>query len=54
MCACGCFVLLAALGGLVYCYMHQLWLPGAALIVVMAAITFFGKKYSGWRPKPAD
>jgi hypothetical protein len=52
MCACGCFVLAAAVGGIVYCAVHGLWLPGAAIIAASVAIAFFGKKYSGWRPPP--
>ena len=52
MCACGCFVLVAAVGGLAYCYMHGLWLPFAAILAVTVAIGIFGKKYSGWRPPP--
>jgi hypothetical protein len=52
MCACGCFVLLAAAGALVYCWMHQLWLPMALIVIAMAAIAVFGAKFSNWRPKP--
>jgi hypothetical protein len=52
MCACGCFVLVAALGGLVYCFIHGLWLPFAIILIASAAIGVFGGKYSNWRPKP--
>jgi hypothetical protein len=52
MCACGCFVLLAAAGALFYCYQQQLWLPMALIIVALAAIAVFGAKFSNWRPPP--
>jgi hypothetical protein len=52
MCACGCFVLMAAAGAAVYCFTHGLWLPLGALIAAMVAISFFGNKYKDWRPPP--
>ena len=44
MCACGCFLLLAITGALVYCVMHALWLAAAAVLALTAAIAWFGQK----------
>jgi hypothetical protein len=44
MCACGCFLLLAIAGALVYTIMHGLWLAAAGVIVFTAAVGWFGRK----------
>jgi membrane protein implicated in regulation of membrane protease activity len=44
MCACGCFLLAAIVGALVYCVMHGLWLAAAGVIALTAAIAWFGRK----------
>jgi hypothetical protein len=44
MCACGCFLVAAIVGALVYCVMHGLWLAAAGVVVFAAAIAWFGRK----------
>jgi len=44
MCACGCFLVLAVIAGLVYCFMHALWLPAALIVVFAAAIGWLATK----------
>jgi hypothetical protein len=52
MCACGCLVLTAGAGALVFCYLKRLWVPMALFVLAMAAVAVFGAKFSNWRPKP--
>jgi len=44
MCACGCFLLVAVVAGLVYCVMHGLWLAAGAVLLFSALAGWFGKK----------
>lgn len=52
MCACGCFLLLAVFGALVYTVMHGLWLLAIAVLLFTALAGWFGKKAAGSRNKP--
>jgi arginine exporter protein ArgO len=52
MCACGCFLLIAVVAGLVYCVMHGLWLIAMAVLVFSALTGWFGKK--AWRSGPRE
>jgi hypothetical protein len=51
MCACGCFLALAIIAGLVYCFIHALWLPAALIVILAAVFSWLGGKAAGWRPK---
>ena len=44
MCACGCFVLAAAIAALVYTVMHGLWLLALAVLLVSGLIGWLGRK----------
>ena len=50
MCGCGCLLLIAVAGGLVYCLLHGLWIVAALLIAAAAAAGWFGRKMLDWRP----
>jgi uncharacterized membrane protein YbjE (DUF340 family) len=50
MCGCGCLLLIAILGGLVYCFLHGMWLIAAVLLAMAFAAGWFGRKMLGWRP----
>jgi hypothetical protein len=44
LCACGCFLIVAVVAGLVYTVMHGMW-PMAAAILLFAAVTgWLGRK----------
>jgi hypothetical protein len=49
MCACGCFVLVAVIGALVYSVMHGLWLAAVAVLLFAVIVGWFGKKAAGAR-----
>jgi membrane protein implicated in regulation of membrane protease activity len=49
MCACGCFLLVAIVGGLVYSVMHGLWLAMAAIVLFALIVGWFGRKAAGSR-----
>jgi len=44
VCACGCFLLAAIVGALVYAAMHGLWLLALAVLVVAALTGWFSRK----------
>ena len=44
MCACGCLLVFGLGGALVYCILHQLWLPAAAVVAVGALVGWLGAK----------
>jgi len=50
VCACGCFVLIAIVGGLVYCLLHGMWIVAGLLIGAAVATGWFGRKMLDWRP----
>jgi membrane protein implicated in regulation of membrane protease activity len=52
MCACGCFLLVAIAGALVYCVMHGLWLAAAGVVALTVAIAWFGRKAMQARSNP--
>jgi hypothetical protein len=47
MCGCGCFLIAIAIAGVVYCLIHGLWVVAVLIIVVPAAIAWFGRKALG-------
>jgi len=51
MCPCGCFLALAVIAGLVYCFIHALWLPAALILILAVVLSWLGVKAAGWRPK---
>lgn len=53
MCACGCFLVAAIVGGLAYCVMHALWLPAAGLVVFAGIIGWLGRKAAATRKPKA-
>lgn len=51
MCACGCFLVVAIVGGLAYTVMHGLWLATAGIVVAAVLIAWLGKKAAATRPQ---
>ena len=49
MCACGCFLIVAIVAGLVYSVMHGLWLATIAIVLFAAIVGRFGRKAAGSR-----
>lgn len=49
MCACGCFLVVAIVAGLVYTVMHGLWLATAGIVVAAGLIGWFGRKAAATR-----
>ncbi len=49
MCACGCFLIVAIVGGLVYTVMHGLWLAAIAIVLFAAVVGWFGRKATAGR-----
>jgi hypothetical protein len=52
MCACGCFLLLAVLAALLYCYVNGYWIAFGLVIAVAFAAGWFGRNMANWRPAP--
>jgi hypothetical protein len=44
LCACGCFVLAAAIAALIYSVMHGLWLLAIAVLLAAGLIGWLGRK----------
>jgi hypothetical protein len=53
MCACGCFLIVAIVAGLVYSVMHGMWLLVGAIILFAAIAGWFGRKAAGARKPQA-
>jgi hypothetical protein len=44
MCACGCFILAAAIAAIVYSAMHGLWIVAVAVLIATALIGWLSGK----------
>jgi hypothetical protein len=52
VCACGCFFLAVVACGLVYCALHGMWFLFVLILLISAAVGWFGRKAADWRPAP--
>jgi hypothetical protein len=46
LCACGCFLLAAILGGLAYCILHGIWWAVAGIAILGGVIGWFTRKFA--------
>jgi hypothetical protein len=43
-------LLIAIAGGLVYCFLHGMWIVAGLLLGAAVAVGWFGRKMLDWRP----